>query len=482
MIMNKQYNGLIPDEILVDNFAGGGGASSGLEAAFGRPVDVAINHDPKALAMHRINHPNTMHFCESVWNVDPIEVTANQPVGLVWLSPDCRHFSKAKGGKPVSKNIRGLAWIAIRWALKCKARVIILENVEEFVTWGPVLDDVEGKQLPCKERRGETFNGFIQALSTGLPAGSPAFRDMYSEIFKYNYDIKEKLHIYKSLRAGLGYDVDYRLLHGCDYGAPTNRKRFFLVARRDGLPICWPKATHGNPDSIKVKQGKLKPWRTAAECIDWTIAMPSIYDRKIPLVENSQKRVSAGTTRYVVENPKPYTVKQNIGSMTGQLNIIQDKSEARLDTDIIAPFIAKNYTGVVGSSIEEPLHTVTAIDHNSLVAVFLRECEGEHVNESVDDCAHGLVNRYNFGLIKVEGKNYRVSDIGYRMLQPRELFTAQGFRPDYIIDRGIDENGNTIKLNKSEQTRMAGNSVCPPLSEALARANFTHEEKFKMVV
>ena len=199
--VNKQYNGLIPHEIIVDNFAGGGGASTGLEAAFGRPVDVAINHDPKALAMHRINHPDTKHFCESVWNVDPIEATGNQPVGLVWLSPDCKHFSKAKGGKPVSKNIRGLAWVAIRWALECKPRVIMLENVEEFLTWGPVvLAGEDGKYLPCKERTGETFKGFVQALTTGLPAGSPAFKDMHSEIFKYNYDINHKLRIYKALK------------------------------------------------------------------------------------------------------------------------------------------------------------------------------------------------------------------------------------------------------------------------------------------
>ena len=481
--VNKQYNGLIPHEIIVDNFAGGGGASTGLEAAFGRPVDVAINHDPKALAMHRINHPNTVHFCESVWNVDPIEATGNQPVGLVWLSPDCKHFSKAKGGKPVSKNIRGLAWVAIRWALECKPRVIMLENVEEFLTWGPVLASKDGKYLPCKESTGETFKGFVQALSTGLPAGSPAFKDMHSEIFKYNYDINHKLRIYKALRAGLGYNVDHNILKGCDYGAPTIRKRFFMVARRDGLPIRWPKATHGDPDSIKVKQKKLKPYRTAAECIDWSIPAPSIFERKYPLVENSQKRIAAGLMRYVVNNPNPFIVEEQDFNKKGQLHLLPNDGDEQGNEHLIAPFIAKNYTGVVGSSIEEPLHTITAKDHNSLVTAFLSVYYGnEREGQAITEPMRTIVSKDRFGLVKVEGKNYKISDIGFRMLQPRELFTGQGFGKDYIIAHGTDEHGNTVNLTKSEQTRMAGNSVCPPLAEALVRVNFEHEESFSMAV
>ena len=181
---------LLPHELIVDNFAGGGGTSTGLEQAFGRPIDIAINHDPEALAMHRINHPNTKHYCESVWEVDPIKVTGNQPVGLVWLSPDCKHFSKAKGGAPVSKRVRGLAWVALRWASKCRPRVIMLENVEEFKTWGPVGED--GK--PCKINKGKTFRSFIRALENQ------------------------------------GYEVEDRELRACDFGAPTTRKRFFLIA------------------------------------------------------------------------------------------------------------------------------------------------------------------------------------------------------------------------------------------------------------
>ena len=481
--MNKQYNGLIPHEIIVDNFAGGGGTSTGLEWAFGRPVDVAINHNPKALAMHRINHPQTTHLCDSVWNVDPIEATGNQPVGLVWLSPDCTHFSKAKGGKPVLKHIRGLAWVAIRWALACQPRVIALENVEEFLTWGPLVTGKDGKKTPCKERRGEIFKGFVQALSTGLPAGSPAFRDMHSEIFKYNYDIKHKLRIYKTLKAGLGYKIDHNILRGCDYGAPTIRKRFFLIARRDGLPICWPKPTHGHPDSIEVKKKHLKPYRTAAECIDWSIPAPSIFERKYPLVENSQKRIAAGVMRYVINNPKPYIIKQESINKNGQIEILANSHKNKSNKHLIAPFIAKNYTGVVGSSIEEPLHTITAKDHNSLVTAFLSVYYGnERDGQSINEPMRTIVSKDRFGLVKIEGKNYEIDDIGFRMLQPRELFTAQGFPLDYIIEHGIDEEGNMIKLTKSEQTQMVGNSVCPELAEAIARANFTHEEEYKMVV
>ncbi|MED6317662.1 MAG: DNA cytosine methyltransferase [Pseudomonadota bacterium] len=479
----NSYSGLLPHEISVDNFAGGGGASTGIEAGLNRPVDIAINHNPKALAMHRINHPKTEHYCESVWNVNPVEATKNQPVGLVWLSPDCRHFSKAKGGKPVSRNIRGLAWVAIRWLVACRPRVLMLENVEEFMQWGPLLHAVNGKQLPCPERKGQTFDGFIKAISTGLPAGSPIFKDMHPEIFKYNYDIKEKLRIYKLLRAGLGYNVEHKVLAGCDYGAPTIRKRFFMVARCDGIKIGWPKKTHGDPNSHQVKKGKLKPYRSAAECIDWSIDTPSIFERKIPLVEKSQQRIAAGIMRYVVNNPAPYAIniKKTIAKTPkGQLELLSKKKPKE---QLVSAFIAKNYTGVVGSSIEEPLHTITSIDHNSLVTAFLSVYYGnEKDGQAIDQPIRTIVSKDRFGLVKVESDNYEITDIGYRMLQPRELFTAQGFRKDYIIDRGIDEHGNEIKLSKKDQTAMVGNSVCPDLAEALVKSNFKHEESFKLAV
>lgn len=264
-------------ELIIDNFAGGGGASTGLERAFGRPVDVAINHDAEAIAMHQANHPRTQHYCESVFDVDPVKITGNQPVGLVWLSPDCKHFSKAKGGKPVSKKIRGLAWIALRWAAKVKPRVIMLENVEEFTTWGPLGPD--GR--PCPKRKGSTFRSFVGALERQ------------------------------------GYRVDWRELRACDYGAPTIRKRLFLVARRDHLPIVWPVPTHGDPKSVAAKSGNVLPWRTAAECIDWSIPCPSIFERERPLKDATLRRIARGIMKFVVNSTDPFIVKFQENS-TGQ--------------------------------------------------------------------------------------------------------------------------------------------------------------------
>lgn len=237
-------------EIIVDNFAGGGGASTGIEMATGLSVDIAINHDPDAIAMHKVNHPDTEHYCESVWDVDPVKAVRGRKVGLAWISPDCKHFSKAKGGRPVEKNIRGLAWIAVKWAIAVKPRVIMLENVEEFKTWGPLND--EG--YPDEKQKGKTFHSFVKALES------------------------------------LGYQVDFKELRACDFGAPTIRKRFFMVARCDGKPINWPIPTHGDPKSLEVKKGKLRSWRTASEIIDWTIGTPSIFDRKKPLADNTMRR------------------------------------------------------------------------------------------------------------------------------------------------------------------------------------------------
>lgn len=264
-----------PGELIIDNFAGGGGTSTGLEAAFGRPVDIAINHDPEALAMHAINHPHTQHLCESVWDVDPIAVTGNQPVGLVWLSPDCKHFSKAKGGTPVAKHIRGLAWVGMRWAAKCKPRVLMLENVEEFQTWGPLLVGADGTARPDPARKGKTFQSFVRQL---------------------------RAH---------GYVVDWRELRACDNGAPTIRKRLFLIARRDGLPIIWPEQTHATPTDRRVLAGKLLPHRTAAECIDFTLPAASIFDRKKPLATNTQRRVAKGLWRHVLTSARPFIVSND---------------------------------------------------------------------------------------------------------------------------------------------------------------------------
>lgn len=251
------------DEIIVDNFAGGGGASTGIELACGKPVDIAINHDPEAIKMHMVNHPYTVHYQASVWDIDPQAVCFGRPVGLAWFSPDCKHFSRAKGGKPVSKNIRGLAWIALRWAAKVRPRVIILENVPEFVTWGPVR-----KGRPVKSKSGQTFQRFISQLND------------------------------------LGYKTEYRKLKACDYGAPTIRERFFLVARCDGKPIVFPEPTHGN--------GKgLKPYRTAAECIDWSIPCKSIFGRKHPLKPNTMRRIAKGLDKFTIKSGNPYIVTCN---------------------------------------------------------------------------------------------------------------------------------------------------------------------------
>ncbi|QQK03819.1 DNA cytosine methyltransferase [Burkholderia anthina] len=299
-------------ELIVDNFAGGGGASTGLERAFGRPVDVAINHDPEALAMHAANHPHTKHYCESVFDVDPVAITGNQPVGLVWLSPDCKHFSKAKGGKPVSKKIRGLAWIAIRWCLKVSPRTFMLENVEEFVTWGPLIETAAGEFMPDPDRKGETFDAFIGMLTTGIRADHPALAEC-CEVLDLAIDGPEA----KRLVAGLGYRVEHRELRACDYGAPTIRKRLFVVGRRDHLPIVWPAPTHGDPKSAAVRAGKLKPWRTAADCIDWSIPCPSIFERERPLKDATLRRIARGIMKFVVNNDDPFIVKFSQNS-TGQ--------------------------------------------------------------------------------------------------------------------------------------------------------------------
>lgn len=283
-------------EIIVDNFAGGGGASTGIELATGRSVDIAINHDPAAIAMHRANHPDTEHYCEDVWEVDPVKATRGRSVGLAWFSPDCKHFSKAKGGKPVEKKIRGLAWIILRWAALVRPRVFMMENVEEFKDWGPL--DASGQ--PIKERKGETFKAFKAALSTGLDPDHPAMeeiRETLGEDFPYEL-----------LQDGLGYQVEFRALKACDYGAPTIRKRLFGVGRSDGKPIIWPEPTHGDLESLEVKAGKLKPWRMAAEIIDWSLPCPSIFEREKPPVENTLKRIGRGIKKYVLDNPRPYII------------------------------------------------------------------------------------------------------------------------------------------------------------------------------
>lgn len=347
-------------EIIVDNFAGGGGASTGIELATGRSVDIAINHDPNAVAMHTTNHPDTLHYCESVYEVKPKIATAGRPVGLAWFSPDCRHFSKAKGAKPVEKAIRGLAWVVLRWGLDVKPRVMKLENVEEFKTWGPLL---AGEMRPDPARAGETFEAFIGMLTTGISADHPALAEC-CEFLNISLDSEEAARLVK----GLGYIVEYRELRACDFGAPTIRKRFFMVMRCDGKPVVWPEPTHGDPKSPAVKAGKLAPWRTAAECIDWSIGAPSIFDRKKPLAENTLKRIARGIQRFVLDNPAPFIVKCNHTTTKGKYDCFRGQAlEEPLQTitkthgyAIAVPHLTKFRTGTTGQPVTEPVPTVTA--------------------------------------------------------------------------------------------------------------------------
>lgn len=491
--------------LVVDNFAGGGGASTGLELALGRKVDIAINHDPDAIAMHKANHPYTTHYQESVWDIDPVKICEGKEVDIAWFSPDCKHFSKAKGGKPVDKHIRGLAWIVLRWAGTVRPKVIFLENVEEFKTWGPVR-----RGHPVKSKAGQTFNKFISQL-----------RD-------------------------LGYDVDYRELVAADYGAPTKRKRFFMISRCDGLPIVWPTATHAPIE--KAKAMGLKPYRAAYEIIDWSIPCPSIFERKKPLTEATMKRIARGLKKFVLEEKKPFIIPIGYGENKNQAPRVHDIEEPmptlvgsgkhylvvpylidyHFDNESksvedphntittvrgnylceasLAPFIETHYTTGEGSLIDHPLPTITAVNKNYLCTAFLVKHFGENYKGSGADLRNPLPTitaidhsalveafliRYyggedqscslkeplgtittmpRFSLVTVNKIEYQIVDIGMRMLTPRELYNAQGFPSDYIID--TDCSGKKYPINK--QIARCGNAVPPPFAEALARANLPH--------
>ena len=462
---------------MISSPVSGGGASTGIELAVGRPVDIAINHDPAAIAMHKANHPFTKHYCESVWDVDPRKATEGKPVGLMWLSPACIHFSRARGGTPVTKQMRGLAWVAVRWAATVRPRVVILENVSEFQTWARVING-----QPDKKQSGRIFNSFVNAL-------------------RYQ-----------------GYAVDWRELRACDYGAPTIRKRLFLIARRDGEPIVWPKPTHAAPESPEVRKGKLKPWRTATEIIDWSIPCPSIFDtaeeiwqkyhvRAVrPLAEATLRRIARGIQKFVIDNPEPYIIKfqqNSIGQKASQpLDTVmagatrfgvvaptliqyhggQDSREIRgqainaplmtADTSnrygLVTAFISKFYGTSTGQPMTEPLHTVTVSPgHFGEVRALLIKYYGNGGGQLITEPLHTITGNDRFGLVTIRGEQYAISDIGLRMLTPRELFNAQGFPADYCIDVG--PNGEPI--SKADQVARCGNSVPPPFAEALVRAN-----------
>lgn len=491
------------NEIVVDNFAGGGGASTGMELGLNRHVDIAINHDPDAIDMHKMNHPETKHYCESVWDVDPVEACEGRPVGLAWFSPDCKHFSKAKGNRPVDKNIRGLAWVAIRWAALVPVRIIMLENVEEFMTWGPVVEVEPGKFKPCSERKGETFEAFIKVLTTGLEQNHPAWSE-----------IKEALgddFPYDKLVKGLGYTIDYRVLRACDYGAPTIRKRFFLVARNDKQPIEWPKPTHGEG---------LLPYITAADIIDWSIPVKSIFGRKKPLVENTMKRIAKGLEKFVLNNENPFIAPGECAvpfitehaNASNQRNMPADEPLRTICAQVkgghfalVTAFIARHFTDGPSACVNKPLPTVTTIDHNALVTSHMVKLRGTNIGHATDEPLHTisaggfhlgevrafLIKYYGtsfgedlkspigtvttkdrFGLVTVRGEQYQIVDIGMRMLEPHELFAAQGFPSNYKITH----NSQGKKISKASQVARCGNAVCPPVAQALVEANLNQNK------
>ncbi|EKS6330749.1 DNA cytosine methyltransferase [Enterobacter hormaechei] len=449
-------------EIIVDNFAGGGGASTGIEMAIGRSVDIAINHDPNAVAMHTTNHPDTLHYCESVFDVNPQLATAGRPVGLAWFSPDCRHFSKAKGSKPVEKEIRGLAWIVIRWALAVRPRVMMLENVEEFKTWGPLIVSADGGQRPDPERAGETFEAFCGMLSGGIPAGHPALVEC-CEFLGIAADGMQA----QQLVAGLGYAVDYRELRACDFGAPTIRKRFFMVMRCDGVPVTWPEVTHADPKSPAVQAGKLAPWRTAAECIDWSIAAPSIFGRKKPLAENTLKRIARGIQRFVLDNPTPFIVKCNHTSTRSGYDCFRGQSlNEPLQTitkkhgyAIAVPHLTKFRTGATGQEVTEPVPTITA---------------GTSKRPGGNGHALGMVEA---ALTPFVGRQFGAS-VGHRADEPSATITAGGGGKSQLVMPTLIQMGygerpgqgpRVLQLDNPLGTVTAGGNKFATVSAFLAK-------------
>lgn len=599
-VAGRGYTG---PELIVDCFAGGGGASTGIYLALGRHPDIAVNHDPEALAMHRANHPSTLHVSKNIYQVDPMDLCHNRPVGLLWASPDCKHFSKAKGARPVKRNIRDLAWTVIVWLRRARPRVVVLENVVEFLDYGPLIPVGEGKFKPCPDRKGQTYQLFVNSARRQ------------------------------------GYKVEWKVIYARHHDTPTIRKRLYIIMRRDGEPIVWPDETTGTPDDPLVISGQKAPEKTAAGIIDWSLPCPSIFDTseeifekhgiraKRPLAENTLKRIARGVQRYVLEAKKPFIVVCNHGGdwFRGQdideplqtltasrdgFGIIQPfvtfaqhgggnrsaaipmhtiTASAKDQNCIVAPtlvqtgygerpgqaprapglhkpigtqvaggakhavvsaFLAKHNTGATGSDLREPAPTITANgfskrpggaapiglvtahmmsmrgssrrdyaaeepvrtisaggNHEAVTACYLdrqfTRSTGADLNEpcpTITAGGDGKANmvaafldtyygtdqamtldqpmgsdttrdRRSLVTVEIEGQTFTVVDIGMRMLTPRERFNAQGFPPDYIIDHGIDEDGNKITLSQSAQGRMCGNSVCPPVAKAIVAAN-----------
>ncbi|SOC37060.1 DNA (cytosine-5)-methyltransferase 1 [Rhizobium subbaraonis] len=519
---------MAPELLIIDSFAGGGGASTGIERALGRSPNVAINHNRAALAMHAANHPETIHLDSNIWDVSPQTVCQGRRVGLLWASPDCKHFSKAKGGKPLDRNIRDLAWVVVRWAEEAQPDVIILENVEEFRTWGPVYED--GAIIP--QLKGQTFDEWVKRLRRA------------------------------------GYKVEWRELRACDYGAPTIRRRLFVIARRDRKPIVWPRPTHGPADDVDVIAGRKRPWRTAADIIDFSLPCPSIFDTSAqikekyglrairPLADNTLRRIARGVQRYVIDDRQPFfvTAAQHGGSVRSGFSPIhtitaspKDQNQVVIPTLIqtgygeregqsprvldlhkplgtivasgskhalVAAFLAQHNNdsrrigGVnPGRSAREPLSTLTArgtqqavvvshllnmkgserqakdirapvpticasATHAALVSAFMVKYYGTAVGQPLREPLHTVTveDRQAVVTVTIDDTNYFIADIGMRMLTEREKFLAQGFGSDYVIDCQVDGR----PLTTTEQGSCVGNSVAPDLAEALVAANCGH--------
>ncbi|MDT9673889.1 DNA cytosine methyltransferase [Pseudomonas sp. JV414] len=565
-------------ELVVDLFAGGGGASTGIAQAYREP-DVAVNHNPIALAVHRANHPQTAHYVADVYEVDPREATGGQPVAIIWASPDCRHHSKAKGGAPRDRGVRGLAWVVIRWCFVTKTRLLFLENVEEFCDWGPI--DDEGQ--PIKAERGRTFKAFIAAISTGLPDDHPDMPEIMQAIGEFVP--------MEALVRGLGYNVEWRERIAANAGTPTIRKRLYLVARSDGKPIVWPA-----PKRHKTPTAKQQPWRTAAECIDWSNLGRTIFRDK-PMAVNTMRRVAKGCWRHVLTSAKPFIVPMRgtseshtstHGTDEALSTISAGGTHHALVQPVAAPFLTecangsaqRNFSaleplrtqvaqvkgghfalaaanmvtlrkGSVGADVDNPLGVVaTSTGHHAVTAAFFEQANGgfykgdgrsaydpisticqtganqrlvnaylvkyygnEKDGISLREPMHTLPTKGRVALVEVvqvpntltleqlEGARrcaafmheylpehfkdpaemvmvggYVLVDITLRMLQPPELKAAQGFDKDYIIDRGLFVDPITgaeewRDINKTDQVRLIGNSVCPDEAEALVGAN-----------
>lgn len=530
-------------------FAGGGGSDTGISCATGRPVDLAINHSIDAIRMHKTNHPWTVHMQEDVFAVDPITATGGRPVGILWASPDCTHFSKAKGGKPVKKEIRGLSWVVVKWALYTRPRVMFMENVEEIQTWGPCIETEKGLQ-PDPNRAGETYKAFIGMLTTGVPADSPGLIECceFLKIDPMGTEAQQLIH-------GLGYDFDSKILCAADFGVPTIRKRWFAVFRCDGRPISFPEPTHA-----KNGERGLPRWRSAAEIIDWSLPCPSIFETKDdikskygvnavrPLADNTLRRIIRGVDKFTIKSANPFIVECNhsgdghMRSADDPLNTLTEKYTGGIVASSIIQYHSEQTDSMRGQRIDEPLmtidaspryglasaslieyfgggrpldildpmHTVTARDREALTLAHVAEFKGQDKGQSLSEPlrtvtasagefaevqtkverysgnlnlnhwpeVRNLLNRYcgysleenEVLLIHIAETWYYISDIGLRMLTPRELYNAMGFPPDYIIDR--DYLGR--EYSRSAQVARCGNAVCPPVAGALITANL-HE-------